>query len=343
MKQQLSGTYYFPKTSRAQSVELLVNGEVVNLYQNHKCIMATNTSQLSVSSAIPGVALEVEFLDGGKFIAANSSDRLSLANGKIERLEKSVKWVLASVLMVPLLIWFGIAVLMPKLVTESVKHLPDVVAQEMGEQTFYALKKSILDPSEVAKADREKVISQWQQALDQLGLSKDKFTLHIFKSDFFGANAFALPDGTVVITDDLLISLQDKPDAILAILLHEIGHVQRQHSMRIVAQSISNSIIIAVVFGDLETVAELLVGTGAALVQNAFSRDMEREADNYAFEKLHELGIPATAFADAMQGFLDLNQAHADQPETEKKGLMRYLATHPDIEDRIERANQYGQ
>ncbi|EPJ49678.1 MAG: hypothetical protein OFPI_23520 [Osedax symbiont Rs2] len=342
MKQQLAGTYYFPKSSRAASVELLVNGEMVNLYQDKKCIMATNTAQLSVSSAIPGVALEVDFADGGKFVATNSGDRLSLASGKLERLEKSVKWVLASVLLVPLLIWFGVAVLMPKLVTESVNYLPDEVAQEMGEQTFYALKKSILDPSEIAKSDREQVINQWQQALDKLGLSREKFQLHIYKSDFLAANAFALPNGTVVITDQLLISLQDNPDAILAILLHEIGHVQRKHSMRIVAQSISNTIIVAVIFGDLETVAELLVGTTAALVQNAFSRDMEREADTYAFEKLVELGIPATAFAEAMQSFLDLNHSAADLPATQRKGLLRYLATHPDIEERIARANQYA-
>ncbi|MCJ8298928.1 MAG: M48 family metallopeptidase [Pseudomonadales bacterium] len=342
MKQQLPGTYYFPKTSRAESVELLVNGEVVNLYQDQKCIMATSSSQLSVSSAIPGYALDVNFADGGKFVASNSGDRLSLGNSRAEYLEKNVKLVLGSVILVPLLIWFGITVLMPKLVAESVKYLPDAVAQEMGEQTFYALKKTVLDPSELAEAGQLQVISQWQQALDQLGLPREKFKLHIYKSDFFGANAFALPNGTVVITDELLSSLQDNPDAILAILLHEIGHVQRQHSMRIVAQSISNSLVISVIFGDLEAFGEVLVGTGAALVQNAFSRDMEREADNYAFSKLVELGIPATAFAEAMQGFLAEDQPGSDLPDTEKKGLLRYLATHPDIEERIQRANQYG-
>ncbi|NRA15469.1 MAG: M48 family metallopeptidase [Oceanospirillaceae bacterium] len=342
MKQQLRGTYYFPASNRSQLAKLLVNGDSVNLYSEQQCIFATDTCQLSVASAIPGVAVEVTFADGGKFVAEDRSVRLSLGSVRAERLEKSNKLILASILLVPLLLWFGITVVMPKLAAASVDYLPDSVAQQMGEQTFYALKKTILEPSQLEKEVQLRVVQQWQQALEQLGLPKEKFQLHVFKSDYFGANALALPDGTVVITDELLRLLAEKPDAILAILLHEIGHVQRKHSIRMVAQSLSNTIAISVVFGDIEGLGEVIVGTGAALVQNAFSRNMEREADDFALQKLAELGKPATAFAEAMQSFLAIQERDNKDSDKQETSLIQYLTTHPDIKERIEKAIQYG-
>jgi Zn-dependent protease with chaperone function len=46
-----------------------------------------------------------------------------------------------------------------------------------------------------------------------------------------GANAFALPGGTVIATDQF-IQLSENDDEIIAVLAHEIGHVRHQHSLR---------------------------------------------------------------------------------------------------------------
>ena len=156
------------------------------------------------------------------------------------------------------------------------------------------------------------------------------------ESDFFGANAFALPDGTVVMTDQLVSLLKDNPDAILAVLLHEIGHVEGQHSVRLIAQSLGATLVIGIVFGNPEGVADLLLGSGSVLLQNAFSRDMEREADQFAIAKLTELGKSPQAFADAMSALL---AKHSDEADT-SSSLLKYLSTHPDTRERIEQASQ---
>jgi Zn-dependent protease with chaperone function len=58
------------------------------------------------------------------------------------------------------------------------------------------------------------------------------------------ANAFALPNGRVVVTDELVELLKNDSDALRAVLLHEIGHVQHHHSIRLAAQAaVSNRCI----------------------------------------------------------------------------------------------------
>ena len=84
-------------------------------------------------------------------------------------------------------------------------------------------------------------------------------------------------------------------------------------------------------FGDISGLAEYVSGTAVALLQNRFSRDLEREADDYSTTKLVELGISPQAFADAM------TKLSSDKDE-ESGFLQRYLSSHPLLEDRVRKA-----
>ena len=46
----------------------------------------------------------------------------------------------------------------------------------------------------------------------------------------FGANAFALPSGKIIVTDQLASLLND--EQIVGVLAHELGHVVYRHGMR---------------------------------------------------------------------------------------------------------------
>ncbi|PKF56626.1 peptidase [Alteromonadales bacterium alter-6D02] len=330
----IQGTYYYPASSKAEQAELLVKEGVAQLFLVEKQL-DYSASSLKISSSIPGVAQEVVFEDGGKFVAADSKARIHAKPSMLERLESHKPLIAFSIVGVPLLLWFCFAVVMPRMAAASVVLVPDAVSETMGEQAFDIIEELMLKPSELAQERQQQVKQQWQSALTSLNLSPEKFVLHVYRSDYFGANAFALPNGTVVITDDLLNRLEDNPDAVLAILLHEIGHVQQQHSLRLIAQSVSNAIVLAMIFGDIDGIGEIIIGSGSTLVQNAFSRDMEREADNYALEQLVALGKPTTAFADAMSSFSELKkQSNAD--------VLQYLSTHPEIQERIDNALKFN-
>ena len=51
-----------------------------------------------------------------------------------------------------------------------------------------------------------------------------------------GANAFALPSGTIVISDELVLLAEDDRE-IVAVLAHECAHVRHRHVLRAVLQN----------------------------------------------------------------------------------------------------------
>ncbi|MGB1297229.1 MAG: M48 family metallopeptidase [Psychrobium sp.] len=333
----IHGNYYFPRSSESKSATVSVVSDTVSIHYDNQCAFIVEQQNVKVSSPIPGVATEIEFDDGGRFIASDASQRLDIGSAQLEKLEKNKPLIFASIALIPLCLWFILAVGMPYVADKSVALVPQSVPEQMGKQSFNIIEELFLEPSELPEDKQAAVKKQWQDAIASLVLSQDvNYNLYVYKSEYFGPNAFALPNGTVVITDALIEKLDDKPDAILAVLLHEIGHVEGKHSLRLVAQSISNTLAIAVIFGDVDTLGEAILGTGSALVMNAFSREMEEEADDYALDHLVKLGKSPEAFGDAMSVFLDLKSQH------EESDLLKYLSTHPEVKDRIKKAKEYG-
>ena len=52
----------------------------------------------------------------------------------------------------------------------------------------------------------------------------------LWRSEFFGANAFAFPGGPIVVTDDL-VKLLDNDYLTLAVIAHELAHIDQRHSL----------------------------------------------------------------------------------------------------------------
>jgi Zn-dependent protease with chaperone function len=140
----------------------------------------------------------------------------------------------------------------------------------------------------------------------------------------FGANAFALPGGTIVVTDQL-VQLAPEDAALAGVLAHEIGHVESRHVMRQVISSTVVGAVVTLIAGD---VSGVMAGLPAALANLSYSRDMEREADAYAIQLLKRRNVPIEPLAALLQR---LQTAH----KGEGQGWARYLKTHPDTDDRI--------
>ncbi len=58
------------------------------------------------------------------------------------------------------------------------------------------------------------------------------YSLNFREGGAIGPNAFALPSGTIILTDELVDIAGDDNDMVLAVLAHEIGHVDKKHSLR---------------------------------------------------------------------------------------------------------------
>ena len=315
---------------------------IVRCQHSQQLLAQADVADYRFGMVIPGLPVELRLRDGSLFTPDDATFRWPTQRGTANlaaRLESHKVSIVSAVLLSPLLLWWIIVYALPMLAGAAVPLVPDSVKQQMGEQTFYALQQTALDDSELSAAQKATVQYHWQMTLRQLPLQYQNYQLHLYKSDYFGPNAFALPDGTVVMTDELVKLLQHNPDAIIAVLLHEIGHVEAQHSVRLVAQSLGATLVLGILFGNPDGVADLLLGSGSTLLQNAFSRDMEREADEFALTQLQALGKSPTAFADAMTALLG---AH-DADSAAERQLLKYLSTHPDTQERINSALQHQQ
>jgi len=151
------------------------------------------------------------------------------------------------------------------------------------------------------------------------------FRLVLRDGGALGANAFALPGGTVVVTDQL-VQLAPDDAALAGVLAHEIGHVEGRHLMRQVISSTVVGAVVTLIAGDVSGVT---AGLPAALANLSYSRDMEREADAYAVDLLKRKAMPIEPFAQMLER---LQAAHGSGAEP---GWARYLQTHPDTADRI--------
>jgi Zn-dependent protease with chaperone function len=90
--------------------------------------------------------------------------------------------------------------------------------------------------------------------------------------------------------------------------------------------------------GDVETF-DLLTGLPTLLLDLAYSRDFEIEADTYALTLLDRHDIPLNSFAHAMENlekyYIEQNEGDVNSP------IKDFFSTHPSTEDRIKRVEQF--
>lgn len=288
---------------------------------------------------IPGVAVELRLRDGGIFEPENVQFHWNMRHSEktdfLARLESNWKLVAASFVINPCFIWWMIAIGIPGGAERLVPLLPDSVSQSASKQTMALFERlDVLEDTKLDHARQDQIHAEWQSAQERLGMRYDADKLLLRHAPSIGANAFALPDGTIVVTDQLISLLEEKEDALLAVLLHEQGHVHHQHGLKLAARSAATALFFSLLLGDIQGAGELVIGASSSLLDSAFSRDMEREADSYSLEKLTQLGKSPHAFADAMKGF----QSVAGEDDNEN--ILKYLSTHPSTQQRIETAEE---
>lgn len=209
-------------------------------------------------------------------------------------------------------------------------RLPDTALAKMGDSTLEFLDKGALAPTALPAARQQSLRETFERMeVPDAGASHE---IVFRKGRAIGANALALPDGTIVVTDQL-VALAKRDDEIMAVLAHELGHLSRRHSLRMLIQGSIVGFITAWYLGDVSSAA---AGLPAFLLQARYSRDHEREADEYAAAMLRANGISPARLADMLE---KLEQAHVpaqgDQDGEEDDVFSGYLDSHPATKERI--------
>lgn len=215
----------------------------------------------------------------------------------------------------------------PALSRQVAYSMPQHLETSLGREGLEALDKGMFSPSKLDGKTRQRA-RQLFESLTQTDDPSLDLRLELRSSERLGANAFALPAGYVVITDDL-IRLAENDEELLAVMAHEIGHVQKRHILRQILQNSLTALLVAGLFGDLTSIAGLSATLPTFLVQQKYSRQFEREADSYAASILEARGIPLNHLVNI------LRRLTRREPGG-RGGMVDYLSSHPATEERIE-------
>ena len=143
-----------------------------------------------------------------------------------------------------------------------------------------------------------------------------------------GANAFALPGGTVVLTDELL-ELADQQglplDSVLGVLAHEIGHVEHRHGTRMVIEQGVMNVGLGLVLGDVSSLVSL---GGTLLTGLAYKRAHESESDCFALALMSRAGVPGKPMGELLR-------ALSAKAGGDAAGLPSWLGSHPPTPERV--------
>lgn len=245
----------------------------------------------------------------------------------IHTIEKSLKWVFVFLFVVAISVYSLYLYGIPMLAKFTSPLVPDTFREIASEQTLKQMDGLVLEPSTI---DLDKQLYYQALLKEQLQplLADIQLNLQFRDSEGMGANAFALPDGTIVFTDQLMSLLND--EEFLAIAAHEMGHVAGDHGMRSVIASTSLLVTVTLITGDSEAISEMLITAPTLLMQLSYSRDLEEEADDYAMEYMQKVDLPLGHFVSAMTKLMNDHGMDEDS-----KRWMTYLSTHPNPMDRI--------
>lgn len=320
-------SHYQKVTLSVESQHLVVLGEHVN--------QRVSLEHLVITPPMANLPQEIKLPCGGLLVIAVGSELSQLNTshgGAIDWLEKNKFTCLLALLLVPLCFYGIVAKGIPTLAKQVTPMVPMSVKQSIDKQVMYVFDELMLQPSALDENTQQHWQQLWQKSLGQLELQQKHYQVLFRHSPSMGANAFALPGGTIVITDELLNLLKSNENAVMAVLFHEIGHVEHQHGMQLIAESLATTLLMTYVFGDMEGIAELYSGSFTSIVQNQFSQQLEKEADSYAVEQLQRFDIPTSALGDALLAI------SADHEKLDQ--LQQYLSSHPSIESRVKFAQQ---
>jgi predicted Zn-dependent protease len=332
---KFSARYFDGQRATAHEVTVtLWEGEISFQLQDKHFVYKKN--QYDIQTALAEVTRIIELEDGGRLEVADPSSEFTqytsrkISSKIVYALENNFRYIALALTLTVVLIWGFISYGVPFIAEQVARAIPISTEKAMGEQVLQAMdvEEYVFQPSLISVSRQEKIKSQLQN-LCQQQTNCPPYKLLFRKSTRIGANAFALPGGTLIITDDLVHLARDDNE-ITAVLAHELGHINRRHAMRQVLQSTLSGLVMVAVLGDFDSIAS---GLPATLLQLRYTRQMELEADAYALQALQHACISPMAFVNILER---LSGAHKeDESEKSTSSVEKLLASHPDTAIRL--------
>lgn len=211
-------------------------------------------------------------------------------------------------------------VVLPAASHSIAKVTPDIVSDQIGLQTEMAMDRlSVFSPSKLEESVQDHIYSEFERF--KTNWPELQLELKIVSgSSGVGANAFALPNGVIYLTDQL-VELADHENEVFGVLGHEVGHIYHRHSLQLLIEGSALALMVGVWLGDPG-----ILGIPLMVLNNSYSRGYELEADQFAKKHAHHGGYRPEDLASMLQK-LEQQNSTEDVPE--------FLSTHPHTKERV--------
>jgi Zn-dependent protease with chaperone function len=333
----VDGNYFFPRSARfvparADAADRTLRiqdlqGAMLAQFPARKVAVSARMARLPRAIALPGGA-RFETPDNDGIDALKRALGLRNTAGFLDLIERSRNWIAASVVAAALLSYGFIEFGIPAIALALARATPPAVSVAMSRQTLDLMDRAALSPTRLAPAERAHAQALLARMAAGSPRGPDGYRLALRHGEAVGANAFALPDGTIVMTDELW-ALAKNDEEIEGVLGHEMSHVDRRHGLQEVYQAAMIPAALAVITGDISQVSQLAAVLPGVLVESHHQRDFEQQADDDAAAGLIRLGAKPSRLADLLER---LEASHCGKAGC---GSSSWLGSHPDTDMRV--------
>ncbi|WP_140411389.1 M48 family metallopeptidase [Agrobacterium tumefaciens] len=330
----VSGEWHAARSNLSNAARLKLGGTVLlvlDAKDNHVRTQA-EIKTVEISHRVGTIPRELHFPDGSLFETRDNDGVDRLLGQHITKRSGFVHWLeqfrprLIGITAAAVLLAYGTYKLaLPALVELAVAVTPPIVPQVMSASTMQALDQAVFSPSELPQEEQDAIRSEFARIAAHAEGSPDDYKLNFRKGGYIGPNAFALPDGTLVLTDELVELAGNDRQMITGVLAHEIGHVEYEHSLRQLYRAAGVAGLVMLIAGDVGSAMEDILTQGGGLLALSHSRDAERQADQRSVELMRKAGLDPTAIE---RFFALLEEKLGD------KGGTSIVSTHPGTPER---------
>jgi Zn-dependent protease with chaperone function len=244
------------------------------------------------------------------------------------RLQQQWRWVAVSLFLLIAVMLVCYRWGLPWAAEKLAFHLPEKALSLIGKQAFSMLDGKLLEPSALPPPRQQELRERFTKVAfpsEQCVATNIQFR----SGKFFGANAFALPDGTIVFLD-ALVQLAENDDQLVAVFAHEAGHVSHRHGIRQIIQNSAVALVVAAYIGDVSSLGGAIAGW---TIEAKYSRDFERDADRFAAVALKHNRLSPRLLGSFL---MKLENEHRKNIGASGHNEQRdYFSTHPATAERI--------
>lgn len=334
----LQAIYFDGKSTDGRPVVLELDAQQVLHVRSGGIDLAWPLTEVRASERIGASRRRLYFPGGAQCETGDNDavDRMFAAQDSpaarlVHRWESKLGNALAALAITIFAAWAAIVWGIPALAKQVAFALPAATEKLIGSDALAALDRFIFKPSQLPEARQNALLGLYAGMTRHIE-GADGYRLEFRKGGRAGANALALPAGIIVVTDEL-VELSKDDREIEGVLAHEIGHLRQRHILRHVLQNSAAALLIAVSVGDLTSLTSLAAAAPTLLLQAKFSRDFEREADDFSIDYLAKHGIPPEMYGAILQRLEEKKRSGGKDGDGAD-----YLSTHPATRERIERA-----